>query len=223
MLLGDAEEAERLLLEGMEASPNNANLKGTYWMLLLVTKRFEEAERLVRELRAEYDDSIPEQIQRRFDMQLGMLAMIREDFATAREHLTAAISEEDTPAWGGDEIMVLTLASLALEQTGEQQQAESLLTSAERIIRRARLNGVDDPNIYYAEGVLLTLRENHDAALQKLQQAYDRGFREQWVLEVDGRLDPLRDRPEFLLFKDRIEDDLTRALAEIRSLAVASL
>ena len=156
-------------------------------------------------------------------MQLGMLAMIRKDFATAREHLTAAVSEEDNPAWGGDEIMVLTLASLALEQTGDEDQAQSLLADAERIIRRARLNGVDDPNIYYAEGVLLALRDNHDAALQKLQQAYERGFREKWVLEVDGRLDPLRDRPEFLLFKDRIEEDLALALAEIRSMALASL
>ena len=46
---------ERLLLEGMEGSPNNANLKGAYWMVLLVTRRFEEAESLVREMRAEYD------------------------------------------------------------------------------------------------------------------------------------------------------------------------
>jgi TolB-like protein len=223
VLLGDAREAERLLLEGMADSPNNANLKGAYWMVLLVTRRFEEAESLVREMRAEYDEAIPDAVRRRFDMQLGMLAMIRNDFATAREHLAAAVSEEDNPAWGGDDIMVLTLASLAMERTGDETRAQSLLSDAERIIRRARLNGVDDPNIYYAEGVLLTLRDDHDAALQKLQQAYERGFRERWVLEVDGRLDPLRDRPEFLLFKDRIEDDISRALAEIRSLALASL
>jgi TolB-like protein/Flp pilus assembly protein TadD len=223
VLLGDAREAERLLLEGLATSPNNANLKGAYWMVLLVTRRFEEAESLVREMRAEYEDAIPEAVERRFDMQLGMLAMIRKDFSAAREHLVAAVSDEENPAWGGDEIMVLTLASLALEQTGDEEQAESLLTDAERIIRRARLNGVDDPNIYYAEGVLLTLRDNNDAALQKFQQAYERGFREKWVLEIDGRLDPLRDRPEFLLFKDRIEDDLALALAEIRSLALVSL
>ena len=101
----------------------------------------------------------------------------------------------------------LTLASLALEQTGEGDQAASLLSDAERLIRRARLNGVDDPNIYYSEGVVLTLRDDHDAAIQKLQQAYERGFREQWMLEIDGRLDPLRDRPEFLVFKDLIDDD----------------
>jgi TolB-like protein/Flp pilus assembly protein TadD len=223
VLLGDVEAAERLLLDGLADSPNNANLQGAYWMLLLSTRRLEEAERLVREKRAEYGDAIPEVARRRFDFQLGMLAMIRGDLGSARELLTAAISEEDNPAWGGDEIMILTLASLAVELSGDREEAEDLLADAERLIRRARLNGVDDPNIYYAEGVVLTMREEHDAALEKLQQAYERGFREHWVLEVDGRLDPLRDRPEFLLFKDRIEDDINRALVEIRSLALASL
>ena len=114
-------------------------------------------------------------------------------------------------------------ASLALDRTGESEVAGSMLDDAERLIRRARINGVDDPGIYYSEGVLLVLRNLPDEALQKLQLAYERGFREQWMLEVDSRLDPLRDRPEFLVFKERIDDDLNRARAEISSLALASL
>jgi len=223
VLLGDVAEAERLLIEGMEAAPYNANLKNVHWMALMVSKRFEEAERFVHEMKADFGEAMPESVQRRFNFQLGMLAMIREDFASARELLVSAVSEEDNPAWSGDEIMVLTLASLALEQTGEPEQASSLLGDAERMIRRARLNGVDDPNIYYSEGIVLTLRDDLDGALQKLQQAYERGFRELWVLEIDGRLDPLRDQPEFLLFKERINDDVTGALAQIRSLPLAFL
>jgi tetratricopeptide (TPR) repeat protein len=207
----------------MEANPDNANLKGAYWMLLMVSKRFEEAERVVYEMKAGFGDVVPEMVQHRFDFQLGLLAMIRGDYAAAREYLTAAISDEDNPAWNEKEIMTLTLASLALDHTGEGEQAESLLTDADRLIRRARLNGVDDPNIYYAEGIILTLQEDPEGALQKLQQAYDRGFREYWVTEIHGRLDPFRDMPGFLMFKDRINDDVTRALAEIRSLALASL
>ena len=110
-----------------------------------------------------------------------------------------------------------------LERTGEGAQASDLLEDARRMIRRARLNGVDDPNIYYSEGVLLSMQDDPDGALQKLQEAYDKGFREYWVFEVDGRLDPLRDNPDFLLLKDRVADDLTRALAEIRSLALAMM
>ena len=222
-MLGEVEEAERLLIEGMQAAPNNANLKGAYWMLLVVSKRFEEAERVVHEMRADYGDTAPDMIKRRFDFQLGMLAMIRRDFAAAREHLTSAISEEENPAWSGDEIMILTLASLALDQTGKSEESATLLSDAQRMIRRARLNGVDDPNIYYSEGIVLTLLNEPDAALQKLQQAYEKGFRESWVLDIDGRLDPLRDRPEFLLFKDQINNDVTRGLAEIRSLSLAAL
>jgi TolB-like protein/Flp pilus assembly protein TadD len=221
--LGDVAEAERLVVEGMNASPNNASLKGVYWLVLMVAKRFEEAERVVQEMKAEYGEVIPESVQRRFDFQLGLLALIREDYGAAREFLTAAINEEDDPAWSGDVIKTLTLASLALDRTGEGEQARLLLEDADRLIRRARINGVDDPNVYYSEGVILTLKNDPEGALAKLQQAYDRGFREQWMLEIDGRLDPLRDRPEFLLFKDRINDDVTRALAEIRSLALASL
>ena len=223
VLLGDVAEAERLLVEGMAAAPNNANLKSVHWMALMVSRRFEEAERFVHEMKADFGEVVPEGVQRRFDFQLGMLAMIRGDFASARELLVSAVSEEDSPAWSGDEIMVLTLAALALEETGESEQASSLLGDAERMIRRARLNGVDDPNIYYSEGIVLTLRNDLDGALQKLQQAYERGFRELWVLEIDGRLDPLRDRPEFLLFKEKINDDVTGALAQIRSLPLAAL
>ena len=223
VLLGDVDEAERLLLEGMAASPHNANLRNSYWMVLMVSKRFEEAEQLVRELKAGFGDDLPGALQRRFDFQLGLLAMIQEEFPVAREYLVAALSEEDNPAWSGDEIMTLTLASLALERTGEGAQASDLLEDARRMIRRARLNGVDDPNIYYSEGVLLSMQDDPDGALQKLQEAYDKGFREYWVFEVDGRLDPLRDHPDFLLLKDRVADDLTRALAEIRSLALAMM
>ena len=223
VMLGEVGEAERLLVEGMQAAPNNANLKGAYWMLLVVSKRFEEAERVVHEMRADYGDDAPDMIDRRFDFQLGMLAMIRKDFAAARELLTSAISEEENPAWSGDEIMILTLASLALDQTGKNEEAVTLLDDAERMIRRARLNGVDDPNIYYSEGIVLTLQNELDAALQKFQQAYEKGFRESWVLDIDGRLDPLRGRPEFMLFREQVNDDVNRALAEIRSLSLAAL
>jgi hypothetical protein len=43
------------------------------------------------------------------------------------------------------------------------------------------------------------------------------------VLEMDGRLDALRDRAEFLLFKDQVKDDVSKALAEIRSMPIAFL
>ena len=191
-------------------------------MLLVVSKRFEKAERVVRELMAAAGEDAPEYMRRHLEFQLGLLAMIRRDFQSAREHLAAAVNGEDAPAWSGDEIMVRTLGSLAYQHTGDDEQARALLVSAERIIRRARLNGVDDPSIYYAEGVVANLKGDGDTAIQKLQQAYERGFREVWILDIDGRLDALRDRPEFALFRERVREDVGQALAEVRSLAMLS-
>jgi TolB-like protein/Flp pilus assembly protein TadD len=223
VLLGDPQEAERLVLLGLESSEQNSSLLMTHWMTLMVSKRLEEAELLVRELMAQSGDNLPEPQRRMFQWQLGMIAMEREDYAGARELLLAAISDEDEAAYSGDEVMIITLAALATEQLGESAEAAVLLEKAERKIKRARLNGVDDPNIYYSEAVLLTLRSEPAGAMEKLREAYNRGYREQWVMEIDGRLASLRDIPEFMSLMDQIRDDINQARAEIRSLPLASL
>jgi TolB-like protein/Flp pilus assembly protein TadD len=223
VLLGDPQEAERLVLLGLESSEQNSSLLMTHWMTLMVSKRLEEAELLVRELMAQSGDNLPEPLRRMFQWQLGMIAMEREDYAGARELLLAAISDEDGAAYSGDEVMIITLAALATEQLGESAEAAVLLEKAERKIKRARLNGVDDPNIYYSEAVLLTLRSEPAGAMEKLREAYNRGYREQWVMEIDGRLASLRDIPEFMSLMDQIRDDINQARAEIRSLTLASL
>ena len=97
------------------------------------------------------------------------------------------------------------------------------MASAEQKIRRARLNGVDDSGIYYNEAIVLAMRDQTDQAMAKLQEAFNRGFREQWVMDIDGRLAPLRDRPEFLLLMDQIREDINSARAEIKALSLASL
>ena len=192
-------------------------------MTLVVSHRYEEAETLVRELMAQLGDGAPEALKRNFNFQLGMIALVRGNYTGARELLVAAISEEDDPAYSGNGVMIVTLAALATEQLGEPEEAARLLESAERKIKRARLNGVDDSNIYYSEAVLLTMRSEPAKAMDKLREAYDRGYREQWVLEIDGRLASLRDTPEFIMLMEQIRDDVSQARTEIRSLSLAGL
>lgn len=223
VLLGDTEEAERLLLKGLETSDQNTSLLRTQWMNLLVAHRYEEAESLLRDQMAQFGDSMPEALQRRFNFQLGMIALIRENYGRARELLVSAISSEDDPAYSGDEVMTVTLAALATEKLGDAEAASALLDTAERKIKRARLNGVDNPDIYYNEAVFLAMRGEPEKAMDKLRQAYERGFREQWVMDIDARLAPLRDRPEFIGLMDQIHDDINRARAEIQTLALVSL
>ena len=184
ILLGDTAEAERLLLEGLEASAQNASLQEAMWMVLVVNRRFEEADRQLREMMAEFGEDMPPGLLRNFNFQLGLLAMMDGDYATARDKLMSALGEDENAAWGGNEIMILSMAALANERLGESAVADELLQRAERRIHRARLNGVDDPNIYYNEGVLDSLRGDDE---------------------------------------DRLNEDVTRALAEIRSLPIAFL
>jgi TolB-like protein/Flp pilus assembly protein TadD len=222
-LLGNNDEAERLVLEGLKLAEQNPSLLGTHWMNLMIMRRFEEAEALVRELRDSFGDSLPDALARNFNYQLGMIALIRGDSHEARQLLVSAIDEDENPSYKSDQVMVMTFAALASEQVGEPEEAERLLQGAQRKIRRGRLNGVDDANIYYSEAVLLVMNDEVDSAVEKLQEAYNRGFREQWVIEVDGRLNPLREQPQFMMLMDRIRDDISRARAEIDSLPLAML
>lgn len=223
VLLGDTQEAERLVLQGLETSSDNANLQMTHWMTLMVERRLEEAESLTRHQMAQFGDGIPDALRKRFNFQLGMIKMVQGDYSSARDLLMSAISEEDAPAYNGNEIMTVTLAAMATEMVGEAEVAKELLASAELKIKRARLNGVDDPDIYYSEAVLLAMRSEPDRAMQKLTEAYDRGFREQWVMDIDGRLSGLRDRPEFIMLMEQIRDDISQARAEIKAMTVAIL
>ena len=93
------------------------------------------------------------------------------------------------------------------------------MNDAERKIRRARLNGVDDPGIYYNEAILLSMRSEPEMAMEKLEEAYQRGFREKWVLDIDGRLAPLHDNPDFLVLMEQIRNDVDQARTEIKALS----
>ena len=77
--------------------------------------------------------------------------------------------------------------------------------------------------IYYTEAVLLAMRNEQEQAMQKLNEAYERGFRERGMLEIDGRLDSLRGQADFIAFQNRLTDDINKARAEIRSTMVVSL
>ena len=223
VMLGDAEEAGRLVLKGLETSGQNATLLTTHWMALMVGRRFEEAEALVRELKQQFGEGLPESLERNFNFQLGMIAMVRADYPEARRLLMATIREDEQAAYNDDEVTAVTLASLASRELGDTEEAQGLLESAERRIRRGRLNGVDNPDIYYNEAIVLTMHSEPAKALEKLREAYAKGFRQQWVMEIDGRLDSLRQQPEFITLMNRIRDDVSQARMEIQTLALANL
>ena len=82
--------------------------------------------------------------------------------------------------------------------------------------------GKAPPEIYYDEATVLAMRGNVQAALKKLQQAYDHGFRERWLLALDWRLDSIRNQAPFIDLNARMGRDIDRAMAEIRSTQLAA-
>jgi TolB-like protein/Tfp pilus assembly protein PilF len=221
--LGEMERSEEVLKAGLEVAADNTDLKVQYFFLMLTSKRFEEAKQLVREQFGENIQSLPDQFQRFYHLQLGLVYLLEGNFPSARDELEQAIDPDESQVFDGDQVLALLLTSWLNGILGEEENAERQLQSAERAVQRARINGMDHSNIYYTESSIHALRGDRERALQALQEAYDRGWRDAWLLEVDGRLDSLRDEPGFLAIKQQIEEDVSRARAEVLAEQVVSL
>jgi hypothetical protein len=190
---------------------------------LLVSGRHEEAKSLVQQWQQDAGEDAPDFMTRNFSAQLGLLTLREGDFPGAAEYFTAAIDSDDTGKYDGFKVLILTMAALAFDQEGNTEQAGRLIAAVQRDLRRARVNGVDNPDINYSEAVVLALNSEPDAAVAKLRDAYDAGFRFKWLLQIDPRMDSLRGHPGFAAIRDQIEEDVNSALQEVRALELASL
>ncbi|MGD8384021.1 MAG: hypothetical protein PVF89_01310, partial [Lysobacterales bacterium] len=132
-----------------------------------------------------------------------------------------ALREDSERAWDGNQMFIQTISALLQRRAGHPEVAEARLASAERSVRRARINGADNAYLHYTESGITALRGNVDAALKSLQSAYDRGFRNGWLMDADLRLDPLRSDPRFIAIRQQIESDLRRARSAITTSELA--
>ncbi len=223
MELGEVDRAEQLLHAGLEMASDNTELKVQYYFLMLVSGRIEEAERVVREQYGESIADLPDRFQRFYHFQMGMISVVKGDLVSARDSLELAINFDDSQSFDGDQLITLTMASFLNDRLGDSERAEQHLLSAERAVRRARINGVDDAGIYYTESSIFILRGEKELAIAALQEAYNRGWRQSWLLNLDSRLDPLRNEPAFLEIERQINEDVSKARAEVLALKVVGL
>ena len=157
-----------------------------------------------------------------FNTQMGMLTLREGDFSAAISYLSSATEAKALGKYDNFQVFVLTMAAFAHQKQGNAEEADRLLARARRDLQRARVNGVDNPDIDYNEAVMMAMGGNVEGGLQKLQEAYEGGFRLTWLLTIDPRIDALRDRPEFIALRDRIDRDVQSALDEVRLLALAA-
>jgi len=221
--VGAIDKAETLLLQGLEIAGDNSSLQTNYFFLLLQQGRYEKAERLLSEQFGDSIDELPEQLQQYYYFQKGMVSLAAGDKDAARNYFENAIRDDSDQVWNGEQVLYATILSALHFEAGNTVLAEQRLVSAQRSVRRARVNGVDDAFIYYTESSIHALRGELSAALESLQTAYDRGFRGAWLLEVDLRLAALHDDPKFTAIKEQIAKDMVEARTEIESLALVIL
>ena len=219
--IGVTDKAEGLLLDGLEIAGNNFGLQSDYFFLLLEQGRLEKAESLLTKQYGDSIEGLPEQLQQYYYFQKGMISLVAGDTAAARGFFENAMRDESDQSWNGKQVMYATILSALHYDAGNTELAEQRLVSAERSVRRARINGVDDADIYYTESSIYALRGKSEAALDSLQMAYERGFRGVWMLEFDSRLESLHTEPQFAEIKQQIEKDIVQARTEVESFALA--
>ena len=219
--MGVTDKAERLLLDGLELAGDNSGLQSNYFFLLIKQGRLEKAERLLNEQYGDSIEGLPDQLQQYYYFQKGMISLVAGDTDAARNLFEKAILDDSDQAWNGKQVRSATILSALHRDAGNTVLAEQRLERAERSVRRARINGVDDADIYYTESSIHALRGESRAALDSLQTAYDRGFREAWLLEIDLRLESLHTEPQFVEIKLQIEKDIVQARAEVESTSFA--
>jgi TolB-like protein/tetratricopeptide (TPR) repeat protein len=218
--LEDYEHAEQVLKAGLELAEDNRDLKIQYFSLMLLSSRMEEAERMVVEQFGEDISGLPEQFQRFYHLQMGMIHLMNKDLIPARDEFEQALNPDESQVFDGGQVTILIMASYLNDLLGDTELAEERLQTAERAVRRARINGIDHAYIYYNETSIYALRGETEKALEALQEAYNRGWRQSWILEIDERLESLWEEPEFMAINRDINDYLIFAKCEFISVNV---
>ena len=147
-----------------------------------------------------------------------MLNIVKENWPLARDHLDQAINPAEPNLYDDNQVTTLTLVALLNKGLGYADLAEQRLLQAERVIGHARVNGIEDAESYYSVACIFAMRGEKERALQALQQAYDKGWRKLWMIEIDGRLDNVRNEPAFTDLKNQLSIDLISANDEVRGI-----
>lgn len=221
MELGDLERSEALLEEALALAPGNMDLKSQYFQLLLIEGRLEEAEGMVRETFGDDPENLPPNFRRYYHQQRGLIRMVGRDLAAALTEFEQAIDPQESATFNENQLFNLTAAAFLHGIVGDPELAEARLAQAEKALDRARLNGLDHPDVWYTQSVIDVLNEDYEGAVASLRTAYEKGWRQAWVLEIDGRFEPLRELPGFIQLRQTIEADLARARAQIRGESMA--
>ena len=221
MDLGNFDQADSVMYHGLEHSRENVEFRIHYLFQLTMQNRVEPAERSLPEVFGTDVSQLPKDIRRMYHYYAGLVSEIKNEPVQERDHLELAINPDETKLWDNDQVFVLSTVSMLHSALGEPELAEQRLATAERVVGHARLNGIDNGEIYYQTACLFALRGEQQQAAASLQRAYDKGWRQLWLLKRDKRLDSLRQDPAFQKIQQEMSADVAQARAAVAKLQAA--
>jgi TolB-like protein/Flp pilus assembly protein TadD len=209
MDLGSFEAAEEIYLQARSIAGDNEAVNSSWFFFLLAAGRIDEMRRELSGVEL-LDANNPQQKQafRNDQYRRGLVELLSANNTEALGYLQRAKAAYDDFLPDGDTLTLLSMLAAVQQRLDLNEAAIENLELMERLLARARSSGFNVPEMLYIEAATAALRGDVDHGLEKLERAYDAGFRRLWLVQIDLRLDALRDNSRFTSLIEKFEQAL---------------
>lgn len=209
MDLGDFETAENFFQRARNIAGDNEAVRSSWFFFLLASGRVDEMRRELTSVEL-LDANNPRQrvAYRNDQFRRGLVELLSGHNERSLGYFERSKAAYDEFVPNSSAIDLLSIMTVAQQREGLLEAAQENLELLDRLVARARSSGFDMPDLYYTEAVTAALRGDVEAGIVKLEQAYAGGFRKLWLVQIDFRLDTLRDNTQFISFVDKLEQAL---------------
>ena len=196
--LGLLEEAEKEVVQDLRRNPHGS----TSYIWLARIRMLQGRKREALELTRQAVDLAPNDLSTlQYAYELNLAAGDNETAAQLIERSMIETSEEFAP---------LVSLGTAYWRMGERGRARALFERAEARARAGILRSPQYNESYLDLARIAAVQGRPETAMEWLEQVYQRGFRDRWILEMDATLQDVRGTREYQAWAKKILDDLSR-------------
>lgn len=209
MDLGDFAAAEQQYARARQIAAENEAVNTAWFFFLRASGRVDEMRRELGSIEL-LDANNPQQrlAFSRDQFKRGLVEMLSANSAESLGYFERSKAAHNEFLPNLETLDLLSLMVVVQQRQGLHEAAEENLGLLDRLVARARSSGINIPEMYYIEAITAALRGDIDNGLAKLEQAYAGGFRRLWLVDIDSRLDTLRDNDRFRSFVAKLEQAL---------------
>lgn len=144
----------------------------------------------------------------------GMVALRAGNPALAAEWLKLAAGQPEQLASNTELMNPVSLLVVALQATGETEQARRWSVPLQAVAEQAIGQLGDDLRRHMLEAMVASLQGDAKAAIASIKAAYDAGYRDRWQLLYDPRLSPLKSNSEIQVMEQAMNKEFEAAREE---------